>query len=169
MKTTIGVFETHATAEMGLDELRRADISENDLSYLYKNEAGDVKDAQTSGKVATGVTVGVTTGAVIGSIAGMVVANAIIPGLGSLIVAGPLAEALGIVGATALAGAGAGAVAGGLVGALTQMGVSTSDVNLYEEHVKKGGVLVIARSEDVGVVTIFERNGAKDVREYTLS
>jgi len=169
MKTTIGVFGAHATAEKGLDELREADISENDLSYLYQNEDGDVKDGQSGGKIGTGTAVGGATGAVIGGIAGMVIASAIVPGLGSLVVAGPLAEALGVVGATAIAGAGAGALAGGLIGALTQMGVSTDDTHLYEEHVKKGGVLVIARTDDKSVKAIFEKNGAKEVEEYTLT
>ncbi len=169
MKTTIGVFATHATAEKGLEDLRDVNINENDLSYLYQNEVGDVKDGQSGGKVATGLTVGATTGAVIGGIAGIVVANAIIPGLGTFVVAGPLAEALGIASATAIVGASAGAIAGGLVGALTQVGVSPTDVHLYEEHVKKGGVLVIARTESASVMSIFQKNGAKDVREYMLS
>ncbi len=169
MITTIGVFTTHATAEKGLQELRDFHISENDLSYLYKNDDGEVKDGQTGDKVTSASAVGGVTGAVIGGIAGVVIANGIIPGLGSLIVAGPLAEALGIVGATALAGAGAGAVAGGLIGALTHLGVSADDVHLYEEHVHKGGVLVIARTEEESVKAIFTKYGAKEVKEYSLS
>ena len=43
MKTTIGVFGTHATAEKGLQELRDSNISEGELSYLYKNEDGEIK------------------------------------------------------------------------------------------------------------------------------
>ncbi len=169
MNTTIGVFTTHATAEKGLQELRNSGITEGDLSYLYADAEGDVKDGQNGGKIATATTVGVATGAVIGGIAGMVIANGIIPGFGALVVAGPLAEALGVVGATALVGAGTAAVAGGLIGALTHLGVSTDDVHLYEEHVRKGGVLVIARTENKSIVSIFEKNGATNVKEYLLS
>jgi uncharacterized membrane protein len=169
MKTTIGVFKTHATAEKGLQELRNSNIHESNLSYLYKNTDGDVQDGQSGSKVASSTGVGVTTGAVLGGIAGIIIANGIIPGLGSLIVAGPLAEALGIVTATVVAGAGVGAAAGGLIGALTQFGVSTDDVHLYEEHVLKGGVLVIARSEHGDVADILRRNDAGEVREYHLS
>lgn len=169
MNTTIGVFTTHATAEKGLQELRNSGINEGDLSYIYTDESGSVKDGQNGGKIATAATVGVATGAVIGGIAGMIIANGIIPGFGGLVVAGPLAEALGITGATALAGAGAAAVAGGLIGALTHFGVSLDDVHLYEEHVRKGGVLVIARAENKSVVSIFEKNGATNVKEYLLS
>ncbi len=168
MKTTIGVFTTHASAEKGLQELRNLDINEGDLSYLYKSHEGDVKDGQSGDKVIVATTVGVAAGAVIGGIVGLVIANGVIPGFGSLIVGGFLAEALGVDGATALAGAGTGAVAGGLVAALTSYGVSTDDTHLYEEHVRKGGVLVIARSAHAGIKEIFSKNGATDVQEYHL-
>ena len=158
--TTIGVFTTHVTAEKGLQELRNSGVSEGDLSYLYTDDEGSVKDGQNGGKITTAASVGVATGAIIGGIAGLVIANGIIPGFGALVVAGPLAEALGIAGATALVGAGTAAIAGGLIGALTHLGVSTDDVHLYEEHVRKGGVLVIARTQDKNVSEIFERNGA---------
>lgn len=169
MKTTIGVFTTHATAEKGLQELRNSDINESDLSYLYMNEDGEVKDGQNASKMKSAGAVGATTGAVLGGIAGLVIANGVIPGFGSLIVAGPLAEAFGIVTATAAVGVAVGAATGGLIGALTQLGVSTDDVHLYEEHVRKGGVLVIARSNDAGVRHIFSNNGANEIREYSLS
>ena len=169
MKTTIGVFKTHATAEKGLQELKNSNINESDLSYLYKNDDGDVKDGQSGTKVATSTSIGAGTGAILGGIAGIIVANGIIPGLGTLIVAGPLAEALGIVTATAVAGAGVGAATGGLIGALTHYGVSTDDIHLYEEHVQKGGVLVIAKSEHGDVKEILERNEAHDINEYLLS
>ncbi len=166
MNTTIGVFTTHATAEKGLQELRDAGVSESDLSYLYKDNEGEIKDAQSGTKVATATTVGATAGIVIGGIAGFVIANGILPGFGSLIVAGPLAEALGVAGATALVGAGTGAVTGGLIGGLTHLGIKTDDIHLYEDHVRKGGILVIARAEDSLAQEIFKRNGAQDVQEY---
>jgi uncharacterized membrane protein len=169
MNTTIGVFTTHATAEKGLQELREVHVSEGDLSYLYANEEGSLKDGQHADKVTSATTVGVAAGAVVGGIAGFVIANGIVPGFGSLIVGGALAETLGIVGATALAGAGTGAIAGGLVGALTHLGISTDDVHLYEEHVRKGGILVIARSEKGGIKEIFKKNGATEIQEYLLS
>ncbi len=167
--TTIGVFTTHVTAEKGLQELRNSGVSEGDLSYLYTDDEGSVKDGQNGQKIATAASVGVATGAVIGGIAGLVIANGIIPGFGALVVAGPLAEALGIAGATALAGAGTAAIAGGLIGALTHLGVSADDAHLYEEHVRKGGVLVIARDQDKSTSAIFERNGATNVKEYPVS
>lgn len=170
MITTIGVFTTHAAAESALNELRQFGVSETDLSYVYVNEKGSVQDGQTGGKVGSGAAKGATAGAVIGGIAGLVVANGVLPGLGTLIVAGPLATALGLSGAaaTAVAGAATGAAAGGLIGALTKLGVDKGDVRLYEDHVKRGDVLVIARGTPASTEDIFLNHGAIDVRHYNV-
>ena len=52
--------------------------------------------------------------------------------------------------AAALAGAGAGAATGGLVGALIGWGIPEERVRVYEEGIKKGGILmgVRPRSEE---------------------
>lgn len=47
--------------------------------------------------------------------------------------------------------------------------MSKDETHLYEEHVRKGGVLVIARSENESIRGIFERTGAKEVKEYQFS
>lgn len=170
MITTIGVFTTHAAAESALNELRNFGVKEADLSYVYVNDKGTIKDAQTAGKAGDATAAGATTGAVLGGLAGLAVANGILPGLGTLFVAGPLAAALGIGGAaaTAVAGAATGAVAGGLVGALTHMGVNKQDVQLYEDHVRRGDVLVISRGTPASTEDIFLNHGAIDVRHYDI-
>jgi uncharacterized membrane protein len=169
MKTTLGVFITHSAAESALNELKGFGVAESDLSYIYENREGELKDAQSGDKVGSGAATGAATGLVIGGIAGLVVANVILPGFGTLFVAGPLAAALGVTGATAtaVAGAATGAAAGGLIGALTNFGVEESDVKLYEEHVRQGDVLVIARGTPTSTKDIFMNQGAVQVREYT--
>lgn len=170
MITTLGIFTSHTSAESALNELRQFGVPEGDLSYVYINGDGHMKDAQTGEKVGDAATAGVTTGAIIGGIAGLVVANGILPGLGSLIVAGPLAAALGFTGAaaTAVAGAATGAVAGGFIGALTGFGVDEKDVELYEEHVRRGDVLVIARGTPASTEDVFMNHGAAEVRHYNI-
>lgn len=170
MITTIGVFTTHAAAESALNELKQFGVSAGDLSYVYVNDKGNVQDGQTGEKVGERTAAGATAGAVIGGIAGLVVANGILPGLGTLIVAGPLAAALGWSGAaaTAVAGAATGAVAGGLLGALTKFGVDKNDVHLYEDHVKRGDILVISRGTPASTEDIFLNHGAVDVRHYDM-
>jgi hypothetical protein len=170
MITTIGVFTTHAAAESALNELRQFGVKEADLSYVYINDKGAVKDGQIGDKMGGAAAAGATAGAVIGGIAGLVVANGILPGLGTLIVAGPLATALGFTGAaaTAVAGAATGAAAGGLIGALANMGIDKQDVQLYEDHVRRGDVLVISRGTPASTEDIFLNHGAVDVRHYNM-
>jgi hypothetical protein len=170
MTTTIGVFTTHAAAETALNELKGFGVRDSDLSYVFMNDKGGVSDAQSGGKLGESVATGATAGAVLGGLAGLIVANGILPGLGSLIVAGPLASALGFSGAaaTAVAGAATGAVAGGFVGALTNMGIDKRDVQLYEDHVRRGDVLVIARGTPASTEDIFLKHGAIDVRHYNM-
>lgn len=171
MITTIGVFTTHTQAESALNELRQFGVSESDLSYVYVNAEGNMKDSQVSEKVGGGAATGATTGAIVGGIAGLIVANGILPGLGSLIVAGPLAIALGFSGvaATAVAGAATGAVAGGFIGALTNFGIDKQDVQLYEDHVRRGDILVISRGTPASTEDIFINHEAVDVRHYNMA
>lgn len=171
MTTTIGVFTTHAAAESALNELKAFGVKDADLSYVYINDKGTVKDGQSVGKVGDGAVTGATAGAIIGGIAGLVVANGVLPGLGTLMVAGPLATALGFTGAAgaAVAGAATGVVAGGLIGALTNMGIDKQDVQLYEDHVRRGDVLVISRGTPASTEDIFLNHGAVDVRHYNLN
>ena len=171
MITTIGVFTTHAAAESALNELKGFGVPEGDLSYVYVNDKGSVKDGQVGGKVGEATATGATVGAVIGGLAGLAVANGILPGLGTLLVAGPLAATLGFSGAaaTAVAGAATGAAAGGLLGALTHSGIDKKDVQLYEDHVRRGDVLVIARGTPASTEDIFLNHGAVDVRHYSIS
>jgi hypothetical protein len=171
MTTTIGVFTTHASAESALNELRQFGVKDADLSYVYLNDQGAIKDGQSGDKIGEGAATGATAGAIIGGIAGLVVANGILPGLGTLIVAGPLAAALGFTGAaaTAVAGAATGAAAGGLIGALTHLGIDKQDVQLYEDHVRRGDILVIARGTPASTEDIFLNHGAVEVRHYNIN
>jgi uncharacterized membrane protein len=170
MTTTIGVFTTHGDAESALEELRKFGVSDSDLSYIYVNKDGDMKDGQTGDKVGGGAATGATAGAVIGGLAGLVIANGILPGLGALIVAGPLAAALGFTGVAAgtVAGAVTGAAADGLLGALVNLGIDEKDVQMCEDHVHKGDILVIARGTPKSTEDVFTNHHAVGVRHYDM-
>lgn len=168
---TLGIYKTHHDAEAAIKELEAADVKKADISYLYIDRKGDVAEGQTGEKMTAGAAAGGATGAVIGGIAGLVVANGILPGIGSFFVAGPLATALGLTGtvATTAAGAATGAAAGGVIGALTQIGVSSEDAELYESMVIKGDILVVTRTDKANATRdVFERTSAVEVREYTV-
>ena len=169
-RTVMGVFNNRADAEMAIEGLREIGVTDTDISYVSMNSEGKVEATDAVGDAAAGATSGAVTGGVIGAIAGLIVANGILPGLGTLIVAGPIATALGFTGAaaTTVAGAITGAAAGGLVGALTGLGVSDEDAQMYESRVKSGGILVTATSDNATASDVFKKYNADEVREYTV-
>ena len=168
MITTIGIFSTHANAESALGELRALGVPEEDISYVYVNIDGELVDKQVGEKVEHGAGTGATTGAVLGAVLGFVVANGILPGLGSLIVAGPLAVALGFTGAAVatVGGAMTGAAAGGFIGALNGLGISDEDALRFQGYIKSGDVLVIVRLATSLPKEVFIRAHAREVQEY---
>lgn len=168
MNTTVGVFQTHENAEKAISELRAFGVDASDISYVYVNANGTIVDDHADSKIGSGIATGATTGTILGALAGLIVANGILPGLGSLFVAGPLAAALGFTGAaaTTVAGAATGAAAGGLIGALDNIGVSNEDAVFYETLVRNGEILVAVNSSTLATKDIFIRSGAREVREY---
>lgn len=167
MITTIGVYKTRAEADAAIVELKDFGVSGSEISYLHLDKDGDVKDEQSANKVGKGAVAGAATGAVLGAIAGLVVANGVLPGLGTFFVAGPLAAALGLGGAaaTTVAGAATGAAAGGLIGALASLGVDKEDATLYEEMIRRGDILVVVRA-DVDPKAVFLKTNASELRQY---
>ena len=167
--TTVGVFSNAEHAEMAIGDLRAAGVKDADISYVYSAEGKTIVEEGGGSSVGANAAAGAGTGAILGGIAGLAVANGILPGLGSLFVAGPLAAALGLTGAAATTAAGAitGAAAGTLVGALTGLGVSEEEAKVYEEKVKLGSFLIAARSS-IGdkVKEIFSKHGAEEIRQY---
>jgi uncharacterized membrane protein len=169
--TTVGTFADRASAEEAISLLRKAGVQDSEISCVYSDSSGAVKDTQTGDTVGGSAAKGATVGAVVGGIAGLVVANGILPGIGTLFVAGPLAAALGFTGgaATAVAGAATGLAAGGLLGALTHLGIPDSDAALYETRLHEGSYLVIVQSALNTTRNILESNNSKDVREYQMA
>lgn len=179
MKTvTAGVFTRTGDAEAAINDLRAAGIADDRISFVYRNPEGEVESheahealevgADKAKGAGSGAVSGAATGGVVGALAGLAVANGILPGLGTLFVAGPLAAALGLTGAAATTAAGAmtGAAAGGIIGALTGLGISETDAHLYEDRVRDGNVLVVAESNEAGLSSIFAKHGAEEIREH---
>lgn len=167
--TTIGVFDNTEHAKMAINDLRKEGISDADISYVYSAEGKTVIEDADGKSVGESAAAGAGTGAIIGGIAGLVVANGILPGLGALFVAGPIATALGLTGAAATTAAGAltGAAAGTLVGALTGLGVNEEEAKVYEEKIKLGSILIAAKSSvPEKVKEIFQKHGAEEIRQY---
>jgi hypothetical protein len=171
--TIIGVFGDRGHAEAAISELRTLGVADADISYLYISDEGEtVREGDRGDAAAGGAAAGATTGAVVGALAGLAVANGILPGLGTLFVAGPLATALGLTGAAATTAAGAmtGAAAGGIVGALAGFGVGEKEAKIYEEKIRSGGILVTATTTDPAAARdVYASHGADEIREYARS
>jgi hypothetical protein len=132
--------------------------------YGQTLNTGDWKNTTGTGDATAA---GAGMGAVLGGLAGMLVGLGalIIPGIGPVLAAGPLATVLsGIIGAGV--GAVGGGIAGGLIGALVDMGVPEDQAQYYAEGVRRGGVLVTARvpdDQESQVRNVLNRHNAVDV------
>lgn len=145
-------------------------IPNDEISYVYKDSSGDKisgDGAEVTDKTAAeGAVSGATTGGIIGAAVGIVGVAGLLGPLGAVVVAGPLATALGITGGVgAVVGTGvAGAAIGGLVGALVNLGVSEPQARNFEERVDAGDVLVsIHTDKDDAVTDILREFNAAEI------
>lgn len=172
----LGMFSSRENAEDAISELKDEGYDAKDISVVVKDsEDRQVIENNTGASVADGTASGAVTGGVIGGLAGLLVGiGAItIPGIGALLIAGPLAAALGLTGAaaTTVSGAATGALAGGLVGALVGLGVPEEEARVYETGVNEGGVLLavsVREGSTREARAILEDNGADKVRNINV-
>ncbi len=139
----LSIFSNESDSDAATNELETNGIDIKDISVLMKGEKipNEVKERTKTAA---------TTGGVIGGIAGILagIGAITIPGVGLILIGGPLATSLGLTGATAIAaattvtGGVAGAVAGGLLGSLIGLGLSENEAKLYETSIKEGAILV---------------------------
>ena len=142
--TITGVFYTKEEAENAYnvlidrgytaDEIILLMSDETHKTHFDNDDTNDDSGLKTLAmeKAGLGSAIGGTAGAVIGAIAAVGTTIAL-PGLG-LVVAGPIVAAL--------TGAGAGGLAGGIIGGLVGSGIPKERAALYEESVKRGGVVI---------------------------
>jgi len=143
--SVVAVYPDHASAESAVRQLHEAGFALGDLSIVGRDfqvteepvgfvSAGDYAKA------------GAKTGASFGGMFGLLVGAAflVLPGVGPIVVAGPLAAAL----LAGIEGALAGTALGSLAGALVGWGVPKDRALKYETQVKGGKFLVVARGNE---------------------
>lgn len=143
----LGVFLDRTNAEAAISKLENLGYDPKEISVVVKDTVVAEKiEATTGTNVASGAAEGATTGGVVGGVLGLLVGiGAItIPGIGAVLIGGPLAAALGLTGAaaTALTGATTGVVAGGVLGALVGLGMPEEAARYYDEQLREGAVLL---------------------------
>jgi outer membrane lipoprotein SlyB len=135
----IGVYESLQDAQRAVEWLLREGVPVEDVSIVANLE----NEATVHGFVSAGEAAkeGAGRGAVVGGLFGLLAGTAFffVPGVGPLVVVGPLASAL--------IGAGEGALTGGIFGAILGKIMEKQRIPRYEEHVRNGNYLVVVRSD----------------------
>lgn len=172
VRTVIGVFREREDAEDAINELDRNGYNPYDMSIVMRNGDAKIEDAGTN--VASGAVSGIATGGVLGGLAGLLIGTGVFPGLGTLLIGGPLAVALGLSGAaaTTVSGVATGAVAGGLIGGLMGLGLKRDEAEVYEDQIREGAILlaVPVRSEEAPFVQdLMEDYGAINIKTLSSS
>lgn len=162
--SVVAVYPDHASAEDAVKALEGAGFSLNHISIMGR----DFQVSETPiGFVTTGdvAAQGASAGAWAGGIFGLLMGAAflILPGVGPVVIAGPLAAALlgGVEGALA------GAAIGGIAGALVGLGVSKEHAIKYETELKAGKFVVALRGtpEEVARAQETLRGGTAETTE----
>jgi Protein of unknown function (DUF3341) len=157
-----GIYQTQADVEFGVDALRSEGFRNTDVSVMFPENKG-TKDfaVEKHTKAPEGTAAGATTGVVIGGVLGWLagIGALAIPGVGPLIVAGPIVATL--------TGVGVGGAVGGIAGALIGMGIPEYEAKRYEGRIKEGGILLSVHGDDSNWITkaknVLQRTGAQDV------
>jgi len=140
-KTVAALFDKRTEGFGVVQELVDHEFARGDISLMTHDdtprEGSTTTDHGSSGG-AQGARIDAALGGVGGLVAGLT--SLTMPGIGPVIVAGPLA--------TALRGADGGAAAGGCIDALTEMGIPEQHAHYYAEGVRRGGVLVAVVTTD---------------------
>ncbi|SDU18709.1 hypothetical protein SAMN05444156_2485 [Verrucomicrobium sp. GAS474] len=164
----VAIYKSHVEAEAAVKELQHAGIDMKKLSIVGK-------DYQTEEHVVGYYNIGDRmrfwgkTGAFWGGIWGLLLGSAFffVPGIGPMLVAGPLVNC--IVGALegALVVGGLSAIGAGLVG----MGIPKDSIVQYETALKAGNFIVIAHGTE-GDATLaratIKRTSPEGAQDYTI-
>jgi hypothetical protein len=163
-KLITGLFKTRVAAEAAVDALLKRGYTRDDISVLMSDATKNKEFAvETRSHAADGAGIGGAVGGAVGAVLAAIAAvgtTIVIPPLGGLVIAGPIAAAL--------AGAGAGGATGGIIGALIGAGIPEHRARVYDAGLQAGGILlgVEAHSdEDVDKLEqLFEDIGAEHIR-----
>jgi len=166
-KLITALFVDSKKAGEAIAELKEKGYTKN-ISVIIRDETdGEVKTKEVKDETGDGAISAAATGGVIGGLAGLAAGaiSLVVPGVGPLVVTGPLVATWGLTGGAL------GALAGGLVGALVDAGVSQEEAERYETRIMEGDVLVAVTTDDEHVDEvreILDNHDALDsaVRQY---
>ena len=170
-----GLFLNRDKADLAISEATSLGYKSDEISIIIKE--GLIQSIPPKEQnLAEGAASGAATGGIIGGLAGLLIGlGAItIPGIGVLLIGGPISAVLGLTGTTAttVTGAVTGALTGGLVGSLVNLGVPAEEATIIEEKIKEGAIMVATAAKDEAeegkLFAMFEKNGADQVSSIAL-
>ena len=136
LTTVIGVFQSAGKAQEAVRALKQAGFTDAHIGVVSRHsEAKDV-----GSKAAKGAAIGAGTVGGVAALWSLGISFSVLPVIGPILAAGPIAAAL--------ISAASGAAAGGLLGALTGLGLSEEDSKYYESELHSGRTLVTVHAED---------------------
>ncbi|MGZ3788930.1 MAG: hypothetical protein ACXVLQ_10420 [Bacteriovorax sp.] len=156
----IAVFKNHDLLEKTLEDLKKANFKNEDISLLTAKRS-DLKKISYHENILEGVAAGTITGMAEGGILCWLASLSMvaIPGAGTFIAAGPFISAI--------AGAALGANVGSIAGALIGFGATEMEAKKLEKYVKDKGVIVAVHvndpKEQLMAKKILVTNGAVEI------
>lgn len=163
MKTIAAVFPSAAEAVRALHDLERIGVPSEDISIIAGNDPERHEEFLEKARKAeetpeSAALSGASIGGGIGLVATLLTLT--IPGIGPMMVMGPLA--------TVFAGGGVGAAGGALIRAFFNMGIHHEEAPLYEEAVRRGAIMLTATVDDpleAESVMILQRHNGRNIHD----
>lgn len=154
-KTVVAAFRHHHDAEATVKELKKRGVPEKDISLIARHN-GHTESGHPDGDGIHNLSSGIGWGGTLGGAAGLLasVGALVIPGIGPIVAAGPLAATL------------TGAVAGGVVGGLMDYGIPQKESHTYESRLNAGDMVLLVRSDGDEVDKaehLFKQHNATDI------
>jgi hypothetical protein len=151
-----GIYTNRKAVEHAVEKLHAAGFSKHDVLVVWPHQNLGELAHQTETKAVEGAEVGAGAGAILGGILGTLAGAGmlVIPGLGTVMLAGPVMTAVVAVGAMA----GVGGLWGGLIG----LGMTEKEARHYEGRLHKGDILLTIHCN-----TLDSMLSAKEVLIYT--
>lgn len=159
----VGVFDDFATAENTVRDLIGNGFPREEISLIVRDAEGKHAPRKVDVDDGSSVIAGAGAGAAFGGVFGLLVGlgTLAIPGVGPILVAGPLAATI--------AGSTIGAATGLWLGGLSEeSNVPQEDAALYSEAVQRGATLVSVLAEDHvadRARDLMKRHGAIDIHQ----
>lgn len=164
-KIVTALFADSKRAGGAVSELKEKGFVEN-LSLIAKGEdTGEVTSHDLKEDVGQGALAGAGIGGALGGLFGLIAgfSSVVVPGFGTILVAGPLAVAWGLTGSAL------GALTGGLAGGLVDAGIPEVDAKEYERRLLAGDVLVLVKVDEGDVEkvqSIFDEHLPQESDQY---